>query len=103
MLLWIYFCLSSKAEGFPNVVAEAMAMKVPCVVTDAGDAATIVGESGLVVESMNPYALYEGLMAMLIIDEQRRQSFGSVARELIKAQYDIGSVSQKLIGLIDSP
>jgi glycosyltransferase involved in cell wall biosynthesis len=97
------FCLSSKAEGFPNVVAEAMAMKVPCVVTDAGDAATIVGESGLVVESMNPYALYEGLMAMLIIDEQRRQSFGSVARELIEAQYDIGSVSQKLIGLIDSP
>lgn len=97
------YCLSSKAEGFPNVVAEAMAMRIPCVVTDVGDAARIVGESGFVVEPMDPYALYRGLMLMLTMEKHDRQALGNTARQLIENQYDIREVQKKFLYLISMP
>ncbi|WP_417435987.1 glycosyltransferase family 4 protein [Idiomarina abyssalis] len=62
---------SSSGEGFPNVVAEAMASGTPCVVTDVGDASFIVGNLGWVVEPGNEYALSEAIQMALSQKESR--------------------------------
>jgi glycosyltransferase involved in cell wall biosynthesis len=56
---------SSFGEGFSNTIAEAMACGVPCVVSDVGDSASIVGGTGVIVASATPDALCEGFRLML--------------------------------------
>ena len=53
--------LSSCAEGFPNVVAEAMAVGVANVVTHVGDASRIVGDYGWVAPPQDGAALSTAL------------------------------------------
>ena len=83
------FALSSRTEGFPNVVGEAMAMGVPCVVTDVGDAAYLLGECGVVVPPEDSVALARGMTQLLELPVEQRQALGQQARSRIALEFSM--------------
>lgn len=80
---------SSLGEGFPNVVGEAMACGVPCVVTDVGDSAWLVGDTGRVVPPGDPIALAGAWCDLIRMGEDRRRSVGEAARRRIVEGFSI--------------
>jgi len=83
---------SSLGEGFPNVVGEAMACSVPCVVTDVGDSALIVADTGRVVPAKDPGALAAAILGLLQAPPAFREEMGELARQRVKMNYSLDSV-----------
>ncbi len=83
---------SQYGEGFPNVVGEAMACGVPCVVTNVGDSAYIVGETGFVVPPRSPIALRSGWQRALALSPSARRDLGAQARQRVHAEFALDTV-----------
>jgi glycosyltransferase involved in cell wall biosynthesis len=86
---------SAYGEAFPQVVGEAMACGILCVVTDVGDSAYMVGETGKVVPPLDPDALASALAELLEVPNEERVRMGRAARERIKKNFSLPSVVQQ--------
>ena len=80
---------SAFGEGFPNVLGEAMACGLPCVVTDVGDSALIVGDTGVVIPPRDAGALAAALRQMLDLPEAEFESLRRRARERVATQFSL--------------
>jgi len=95
------FCLHSLQEGLPNVVAEAMAVGIPCVVTDVGDAAVLVEGTGIVVPPADPEALAAALVDMLRRPADERRELGARARARIAEHFSMDAIRGRWEQLYD--
>lgn len=86
---------SSYAEGFPNVIGEAMSCGVPCVVTNVGDAACIVGDTGIVVPPRDAVALANGWRKLIELGQEKRLALGMKARQRIIENFSLDAVVKK--------
>ncbi|RDV37384.1 glycosyltransferase [Bradymonadaceae bacterium TMQ3] len=84
--------LSSRSEGFPNVVGEAMACGVPMAVSDVGDAAWLLGEAGRVVPPQDSVQLAEAISELLAMDEVARRQLGQRGRRRIVEHFSLGAI-----------
>lgn len=85
------FCLHSKTEGFPNVLGEAMAMGLPCVTTDVGDAKLLLGSTGVVV-SVSALSVCQAVSHLLNLDKQDLIDMGACARQRLEDNYSLSKI-----------
>jgi glycosyltransferase involved in cell wall biosynthesis len=86
------FSISSYGESCPNVIGEAMACEVPCVVTDVGDAGWIVGDTGQVVSPRNARALADAWKDIIDLGLEGRAALGREARSRVVERFTLESV-----------
>jgi rhamnosyl/mannosyltransferase len=89
---------TSRAESFGVAVAEAQAMGLPAVVTDTGSGtveAVEDGVTGIVVPPADPFALADGIRALLGDDDLRR-SMGAAARARAVARHSLADRAREM-------
>jgi glycosyltransferase involved in cell wall biosynthesis len=80
--------LLSYREGFPNVVMQAFALEIPCLVTDINGSNELVreGETGMIVPAKAIDRTFDAMLTMMT--RRDREAMGKSARDFVVRNYD---------------
>jgi glycosyltransferase involved in cell wall biosynthesis len=95
-----FLALTSDYEGFPNVILEAMAARLPVLTVPAGDAELIVrnGQTGSVVDAEDIRNISRCMVEFAHSDATRRE-FGEAGRERVEQNYNHESLAKELTSI----
>ncbi len=83
---------SSEAEGFPNVLGEALSCGIPCVATDVGDSARVVGPVGIVVPPKDPAKIADAVDTLYREKDEARATRANASRQHIIENYGLDAI-----------
>jgi glycosyltransferase involved in cell wall biosynthesis len=86
---------SAWGEAFSLAIGEAMACGVPCVVTDVGDSAYIVGDTGLSVPPREPLALAQTIGRLIDAGVAYRRQLGTAARRRVESEFSLPAIARR--------
>lgn len=97
------FVMSSKSEGLPMVLLEAMAAGVPCIATSVGGIPRLFGgDKGVSVPAQNPPALADA-MAEIARSRELRERLVANAMENIRNHYALDAIIDRYLLLLGLP
>lgn len=86
---------SAFGEGFPNVLGEAMACGVPCIATDIGDSAAIIGDTGSIVPPRDGEALAGAMLDWMGRDPAALAQAKAAARRRVAEHYALPAIVER--------
>ena len=97
-----FFVLSSKHEGLPTVLIDAMACKKFIISTDCGGSSEILGETGILVPIQNSEALAKGLEQAINLNEDQIRNNGKLARKRVETLFSLEASVNKWLALYEA-
>ena len=91
----VFVSASTAIEAFSNAIGEALCCALPCIATDIGDSAWLVGDAGLVVEPAAPAALAAAMATLAELGAERRAALGAQGRERVLRDFGIAAVAAR--------
>jgi glycosyltransferase involved in cell wall biosynthesis len=86
---------SAYGEAFPLVIGEAMSCGVPCAVTDIGDSAMLVGDTGQVAPPGDPTELASAISTLVTLSAPERAALGAAARARIETRFSLPIIAER--------
>ena len=86
---------SSWGESFSNAIGEAMACSIPCIVTDVGGSARMVGKTGIVVKPGDIKEFTDAMITLIKMSSEERLGLGKLARNRIVKHFSLNLVAKQ--------